>query len=154
MPVVAALYLEDIREIERRRKGKASIRVGPSDEELAFQLFAQEAQALQALTRDMTMARSLDRALRTDTALLDEHERYEEAARRDREVAHALAENRPPPANDTAAPSSTGSMVFRVPAMSEQQRFRNQVANIRLLRRYAFCISVVTHYTEIEAMYE
>lgn len=89
---IASYGLQGADDIGGRRKRKASDGSPiPSDEELAFQLFAEEARALQALASDTVFARSLDRALQADMTLLEEHERTEEVAR-------ALAEGRRPAA--------------------------------------------------------
>ncbi|KAI0374361.1 hypothetical protein BV20DRAFT_1033200 [Pilatotrama ljubarskyi] len=95
LSLIAALSLEDIDQVQGRRKGKAQD--GPlSDEELAFQLFAEEASALDTFARDVAFARSLDSALESDARLLEEYAQTEEMARRDREFARALAEGRQP----------------------------------------------------------
>lgn len=96
LSLVAACSLEDVDSVLGRRKGKDSGGL-PTDEELAFTLFASEARALQILTRDMAFAQSMDHALRTDATLLAECCRAEEMARRDREIAIAIAEGRTPP---------------------------------------------------------
>ncbi|RPD81806.1 hypothetical protein L226DRAFT_555892 [Lentinus tigrinus ALCF2SS1-7] len=96
LSLVAAYSLEDVDQIQGRRKGKD--RGGPpSDEELAFELFADEARALELLTRDMALAQSIDQALCADATLLAEYERAEEIAMRDREIARTIFEGRTPP---------------------------------------------------------
>ncbi|KAI0361832.1 hypothetical protein OH77DRAFT_1418090 [Trametes cingulata] len=95
LSLIAALSLEDIDQVQGRRKGKATD-APLSDEELAFQLFAEEASALDTFSRDLAFAQSLDKALESDARLLEEFAQAEEMARRDREYARALAEGRRP----------------------------------------------------------
>ncbi len=105
LSLVASCSLEDVEAIQGRRKGKD--RGGPlTDEELALQLFAEEARALQILAQDIALARSIDNALRADATILDQYEQIEQVERHDREVARALAEGRPPPTRrPTPAPT-------------------------------------------------
>ncbi|OJT12598.1 Protein ariadne-2 [Trametes pubescens] len=96
LSLIAALSLEDINEV--RKQSDRGPLGGPSDDEiLALQLFAEEATALDALASDIRFAQSLDKALESDARLLEELATSEEACRRDREFARALAEGRPPP---------------------------------------------------------
>lgn len=96
LSLIAALSLEDINEV-RKQSDRGSLG-GPSDDEIfALQLFAEEAAALDALASDIRFAQSLDSALESDARLLEELATSEEACRRDREFARALAEGRPPP---------------------------------------------------------
>ncbi|KAL1952155.1 hypothetical protein VTO73DRAFT_1304 [Trametes versicolor] len=96
LSLIAALSLEDINEV-RKQSDRGSLG-GPSDNEIfALQLFAEEAAALDALASDIRFAQSLDSALESDARLLEELATSEEACRRDREFARALAEGRPPP---------------------------------------------------------
>lgn len=108
LSLIASYGLQDVDEIGGRRKEKA-VDGALSDEEIAFQLFAEEARALQTLISDTIFARSLDQALQTDATLLEEHDRIEELARGDREVARALAEGRNPPAQPDSSSLSGGS---------------------------------------------
>ncbi|TBU35055.1 hypothetical protein BD311DRAFT_201275 [Dichomitus squalens] len=110
LALVASYGLQDVEDIRGRKKGKAIS--GPlSDEELALQFFAEEARALQTLVSDIAFAHSIDEALRTDADLLEEHERAEEVARRDREIARAIAEGRAPTTLKHAGLLSTMSSV-------------------------------------------
>ncbi|KAI0651662.1 hypothetical protein C8Q79DRAFT_997011 [Trametes meyenii] len=96
LSLVATLTLEDVSEIRNQRTDE--VQDGAlKDEDLALQLFAEEAGALDIFARDMLFAQSLDRALESDTTLLREFAQAEESARRDREFAIALAGGRPPP---------------------------------------------------------
>ncbi|KAI0735373.1 hypothetical protein C8Q76DRAFT_712045 [Earliella scabrosa] len=114
LSLLAACSLEDADDIRGRRKGKA--RGGPlSDEELALELFAEEARTLEILAQDMLLARSIDRAIREDVVLLDAYARTEEMERSDREIARAIAEGRPPPTR-TATPVQTVSPEAAAPA--------------------------------------
>ncbi|KZT74814.1 hypothetical protein DAEQUDRAFT_771559 [Daedalea quercina L-15889] len=95
--LVAQFALQDIDDISATRKGKASALAPKSDEEIAFELFAEEANSLLALTRDIAFARSIDDALQTDHDILQEIIREDEVARSDREYALAVQAGRPPP---------------------------------------------------------
>ena len=123
LSLIASYSLQDVDEIGGRRKGKAID--GPlSDEEIAFQLFAEEARALQALVSDTIFARSLDQALQTDTAFLEEHERIEEVEREDREAARALAEGRRP------TPRPEGSSLSKKSSTSTLASFMTTTSTI------------------------
>ena len=110
LALIASYGLQDVEDIRGRRKGR-DIAGPPSDEELALQCFTEEAHALQTLIRDIAFARSIDEAVHTDAAILEEHERAEEIARGDREIARAIAEGRPPPTNILARSLSRASSV-------------------------------------------
>ncbi|KAI0639212.1 hypothetical protein C8Q77DRAFT_1043749 [Trametes polyzona] len=116
LSLVAALSLEDIEHVRRQSvltagsPGSGS----PNDEEFALQLFAEEALALESLARDMRLAQSLNTALEADTGLLEEIARSEEACRRDREYALALAAGRPLPIVQELPPIvDSGTMAVR-----------------------------------------
>ena len=119
LSLIAAFSLEDIHEIQLQQRGSGLVL---SDEDLAFRLFAEEAHALQTFARDMTIARGLGDALRTDAALIEEHERYEDAARWDREVARAIAEGRPPPPPPPPTGTATSSSTARNSIISVEAR--------------------------------
>lgn len=96
MQLVAACYLEDVTELQASHKGKS--REGDvCDHQLALEMFAEEANTLLTSTRDMEIALGLERALRLDAAVIQELGITEERASRDREMAVALNEGRPPP---------------------------------------------------------
>lgn len=109
LALVAELALDDLEEINAGRKGKARANACPSDEEIAFQLFAQEARSLLQTTKDLVFARSLDAALDTDCTLLQELERAEACAREDHEYAVALSHGRQPPRPPTPSHQSRES---------------------------------------------
>ncbi|KAH9937495.1 uncharacterized protein B0H18DRAFT_1113321 [Fomitopsis serialis] len=88
--LIAEFALQDIDDTLSTRKGKASALAPKTDEELAFELFAEEAHALLALTRDIAFAQSLDDALRADQDIIQELLQADEVARSDREYALAL----------------------------------------------------------------
>ncbi|KAH9944551.1 uncharacterized protein BXZ73DRAFT_39160 [Epithele typhae] len=108
LALVASLSLDDVADVQGGTKGKDSHNT-LSDEELAFQLFAEEASALQTTTCDMVFARSLYQALSSDAELIEELERAEDVARGDRDIARALAEGRPPTRTNTPRPSMDDS---------------------------------------------
>ncbi|KAI0824160.1 hypothetical protein BC628DRAFT_1420258 [Trametes gibbosa] len=95
LSLIAALTLADVEEVQKRNKGKSRAG-GPADDEmLAFELFAEEAAALDTLASDIRFAQSLDKALESDAHLLDDLARAEETCRRDREFAIALSKGQP-----------------------------------------------------------
>ena len=85
LSLIAALSLEDVDEVYGRRKGKA-VDGPPSDEELALQLFAEEAYALQVYARDIELAQSIANA-----ELLAQYAQIEDFELRDREAAIAMS---------------------------------------------------------------
>ncbi|KAL1741132.1 hypothetical protein HDZ31DRAFT_46095, partial [Schizophyllum fasciatum] len=96
--LVAELALEDLADIERRRKRKARADAPPSDEELAM---AEQAAVYAALLRtmdDLRFAESMDEALEADAGVLA----AEQAVVDDRRYAEALAGGREPPARSRA----------------------------------------------------
>ena len=96
MMLVASCFLEDIADLQASHKGKS--REGDSsDDQLALELFAEEANVLLASSRDMEIALGLEKALRMDAAVIQQLEIVEDRAARDREMAVALSEGRPPP---------------------------------------------------------
>ena len=91
LALAAALALQDIEEIEARRKGKAYDGRPLTDEELAFQLFTEEANSLLAFAQDAAYAASIDKALDTDRAILRMYAASEARETRDRDMAFALS---------------------------------------------------------------
>ena len=87
LSLIAALSLQDVDEVYGRRKGKA-VDGPPSDEELALQLFAEEARALQVYAQDIELAQSIANA---DAELVAQYVQIEEFERRDREAAIAMS---------------------------------------------------------------
>jgi len=108
LALIAELCLEDVDDVAAGRKGKSKASFTPSDEEIAFELFAQEAKSLLDFTKDLTYARSIDSALETDRALVEEHMRLEIRAHEDREFALALSQGRVP-VNRSIMPGTTSS---------------------------------------------
>ena len=94
LALVAELALQDIHDISSSRKGKANALTPKTDEEIAFEMMAEEARSLLALTQDITFAQSLDEALRTDHDYIQQVVRADEVARSDREYALALSQGR------------------------------------------------------------
>lgn len=91
LAAVASLALADVDRVQARRKGKAQDGTPQTDEELAFQLFAEEASSLLALSRDVIFAQSIDRALETDRAVLRTYAACEVQETRDRDMAFELS---------------------------------------------------------------
>lgn len=109
LALIAELCLEDVDDITAGRKGKSKASFAPSDEEIAFELFAQEAKSLLDFTKDLTYARSIDSALETDRSLVEEHMRLETRAHEDREFALALSQGRVPVNRSIMPGISSGS---------------------------------------------
>lgn len=132
LSLIAALSLEDINEV--RKQSDRGPLGGPSDDKIfALQLFAEEATALDALASDIRFAQSLDSALESDARVLEELATSEEACRRDREFARALAEGGPPPyeavprpqavqARSTTASSTASVVRIKAVASSSTER--------------------------------
>lgn len=108
LTLVAELTLKDVDDVAAGRKGKGRATAEISDEELAFQLFAEEANSLLDFTKDAAFARSINYAMQTDIATVEEILREEITAREDHELAVALSEGRsraPPSRAALPAPS-------------------------------------------------
>ena len=105
LSLIAALSLQYVDEVYGRRKGKA-VDGPPSDEELALQLFAEEARALQVYAQDIELAQSIANA---DAELVAQYVQIEEFERRDREAAVAMsrAGSESPTVSMHSVPSST-----------------------------------------------
>ncbi|KZT06377.1 uncharacterized protein LAESUDRAFT_743524 [Laetiporus sulphureus 93-53] len=94
LAMIAELCLDDIDNIESAHKGKGKASTTPTDEEIALQLLAEDARSLLAVSKDAAFARSVDKALEADHALIEELVRMEATARHDREHAFALHRGR------------------------------------------------------------
>lgn len=105
--LVASLALMDIEDVQSSRKGKGREDQPISDEELAFQLYAEEVNALLTSQSDLILARSVDSALRTDRGVLKRFASEEAAAARDREYALKLSRGRTLPTNRRATTSTS-----------------------------------------------
>jgi hypothetical protein len=81
--LIAQLQLEDALEVSRGRKGKARASAPRSDEEVAFQMQAEELGSWKQLYQDYTLAKSMSDALDKDAALLEAYRVMEEAAEAD-----------------------------------------------------------------------
>ncbi|CCM02211.1 uncharacterized protein FIBRA_04291 [Fibroporia radiculosa] len=97
LATIAELTLADIDSFQASRKGKKNASAPLSDAELALQLYAEEAQHLLGVAKDVVFARSIDSALDSDFALVSELARAEASACHDRDVAVAISRGRPPP---------------------------------------------------------
>ncbi|KAH9911610.1 uncharacterized protein B0H18DRAFT_347537 [Fomitopsis serialis] len=122
LALIASFALQDIDDVSATRKGKRSAQAPKSDEELAFELFAEEAHSLLSLTQDMTFAQSLDDALRADHDILQEVLQEDEVARSDREYASALQEGR--------TPATTSASSFTQAAASYKPSLTNNTASL------------------------
>ncbi|KAJ3547549.1 hypothetical protein NMY22_g1599 [Coprinellus aureogranulatus] len=95
--LIAQLQLEDALEVSRGRKGKARASAPRTDEELAFEIQAEELGSWKQIHQDYTLAKSLSDALDQDGALLEAYRVMEEAAREDRRVAELVSRGLPAP---------------------------------------------------------
>jgi hypothetical protein len=107
LSLVAALALEDIEDIQSHAKGKGRYNAGPSDADIAMQLYAEEASQLLAYSKDAALAQSMDSAISSDRRVLAELVDEEISARHDREMAVALSEGRQPPPRTSVGGHST-----------------------------------------------
>ncbi|KAJ8502995.1 hypothetical protein ONZ45_g11245 [Pleurotus djamor] len=96
--LIANLILDDISEIENRRKGKNRHDAPQTDEELSLSLQERHLRDLLSNIRDFQFAQGLDRALSSDLRLINALSIAERAAHDDRAAALALSEERPLPA--------------------------------------------------------
>ncbi|PPR02526.1 hypothetical protein CVT24_001952 [Panaeolus cyanescens] len=94
--LIAELHLQDIADIEGRRKGKGRAGV-KSDEEYALELMMSELQSVVSISEDNRLAQSISKALETDAAYLDAFMTAEAAAEADRRVAEAVSNGQPLP---------------------------------------------------------
>lgn len=129
LALVASLTLEDLEDVRTSRKGKARSNIPLSDEEFAFQLYAEEANNLLAYSQDSAYAQSIDNALGTDRILLRDYMTLEIQAARDRDVALALNEGRaPPPDALPATNSSSGPLALLMDVMSLEYVLTSRVS--------------------------
>lgn len=97
LSLIAALTLEDVKELQDHRQSSivsASSQDTLSDEELAVQLYAEEANSLLLFAQDAALAYSINAALRSDRGLIREMVQEETAAIRDRRMALAMSAGR------------------------------------------------------------
>ncbi|KAG6830922.1 hypothetical protein H0H92_013850 [Tricholoma furcatifolium] len=99
--LIAELLIQDIADIDSRRKGKAKADAPRSDEELAFSLQRELWESTLRTVEDYIMAKSLDDAIASDHRLLRTTLIQEQAAQDDRRAALALNGGNPlPPLSD------------------------------------------------------
>lgn len=117
--LIAELHLQDLAEIEGRRKGKG--REGTtSDEEYALQLMTRELQNVVSISEDNRVAQSISKALQTDAAYLDAFVTAEQAAEADRLAAQALFNGQALPA-PIPAQTRVENRDFRMEPQSQDQ---------------------------------
>ncbi|KAH8100561.1 hypothetical protein BXZ70DRAFT_1000275 [Cristinia sonorae] len=124
LQLVATLSLQDINDVQANRKGKARQGALLSDEELAFQLYAEEANSLLTVANDAILASSIDEALKTDCAIIRQMVASENVAIRDRQLAMAMAQGRAPPtpASEPApAPLTTAARPGQIQSTSSSR---------------------------------
>ena len=100
--LILQLQNRDIEELRHASKGKNKDGK-PSDADLAVALYQQELQEMRTILTDRRMGRSFTQAILNDAPLLRESVAEENAAARDRALAHRLAGTAAP----TAAPEQT-----------------------------------------------
>ncbi|KAG6871959.1 hypothetical protein C0995_014470 [Termitomyces sp. Mi166 len=99
--LIVQLLLQDIAEINARRKGKARVDAPLSDEELAFRMQREFWENTVRTVNDYAMAKSLNDAIDTDYRFLRALSIQEQAAEDDRRAALALSNGRQlPPQSD------------------------------------------------------
>ncbi|KAF8519007.1 hypothetical protein BU17DRAFT_76032 [Hysterangium stoloniferum] len=86
----ATLHLEEIEEVAAVRKDKRKATSTPPDDEIAFQLYADELRSLLTLVQDQQLARSLIVAVETDRPLIEEIVRADRQILRDEALARRL----------------------------------------------------------------
>ena len=105
LQAIAISALQDIADVQSNQKGKSREGLPRSDAQLALDIFAEEANALLSTARDFEIAVQLEKAMRLDAPILEEHRAMEERASRDREMALALSQGRAPPPRPPTTPS-------------------------------------------------
>ena len=84
---IASLLLEDVGEVKALRKDKGREDAPPTDDVVAFDLFADELKSLLLVIQDERLARSMVDAVNTDHALIEELERIDARVLEDRSIA-------------------------------------------------------------------
>nr|AAS46753.1 hypothetical protein PDUPB2 [Pleurotus djamor] len=116
--LIANLILDDISELENRRKGKNRHDTPQTDEELSLSLQERHLRDLLGNIQDFQFAQGLDRALSSDLRLINTLSIAERAAHDDRVAALALSEGRPLPAK-TPSQRHVETMTFARPRASQ-----------------------------------
>ena len=112
--LIASLYLEEIEQVQASRKGKAQDGAPLTDEELAFQLYAEEMGRFLAVSRDAILADSIDKAIQADRTLLRAFATFEAQETRDRDMAFTLSGQTRP-----SSPASTFTDVDDVVSLAD-----------------------------------
>ena len=117
--LILQLQSRDIEELMSLKKGKG--RNGDiSDADLAVTIYQQELQSMSVILADRSMGKSLTRAVISDAAVLNESLAEENAAARDRVLAHSLAQGSGPsvaPEQTTAAYDQDDGYLARLAAL-------------------------------------
>ncbi|KAF8523612.1 hypothetical protein JB92DRAFT_2704628 [Gautieria morchelliformis] len=87
LDAIASLLLEEVGEVNAGRKDKRRQDAPPTDDEVAFDLFANELTSLLSVIQDQRMARSMEAAVNTDSALIGELEQSNTRTLEDRSIA-------------------------------------------------------------------
>ncbi|EMD41697.1 hypothetical protein CERSUDRAFT_110272 [Gelatoporia subvermispora B] len=136
---IANLGLDDLDELEShskntRRDGTLTSSSAPlSDEELALQLFWEEAQPLLSIAKDFLVGGS--RVEDDSQTLLDEFAAVEEMARLDHEMAIALSEGRDPPPRLPPIPISRSPFLSHVVDFSSDIDARHESDDTAVISR-------------------
>ncbi|KIP11509.1 hypothetical protein PHLGIDRAFT_477035 [Phlebiopsis gigantea 11061_1 CR5-6] len=115
--LIASLYLEDIDRVQASRKGKAQDGSPLTDEELAFQLYAEEMSRFLAVSRDAILAGSIDKAIEEDRTLLRAYATFEAQEARDRNMAFSLSGQTRPSAPASSTFTDADDVVSLVDAV-------------------------------------
>ena len=125
--LVLQLYLNDIMDIEGRRKGK-QIDGQPSDAELTFNLLKTELQQAQQVLSDRRLASSLALAIQQDAGTLTQIQEEENLAIQDHELARRLG-----------GVPSTGLQISEVMKDSNNDEdLTNTLAELNVTNRYVY----------------
>ena len=104
---IASLLLEDVGEVKAHRKDKGREDAPPTDDVVAFDLFADELRSLVLVIQDERLARSMVEAVSTDHALIEEMGQNDARTLEDRSIAIRI---------------SRGEDIYRLPSRSVIQR--------------------------------
>lgn len=136
--LIAQVTLEDINELENGRKRKGKEGAPLTDEEIAFQLYAEEAHTILNYVQDYYMAQSIALAIHTDSRLLKALEDEEVVANEDREYALALSQGREPPPRTFRSPPATitAPQPARAPTTAPASTLANPLSLLSFPRSY------------------
>ncbi|CAL1696543.1 unnamed protein product [Somion occarium] len=128
--LVASMTPEDVEDFQGHRNGKAADAM--TDEELAVQIYAEEANNLLILAQDSVFTRSLNTALRSDRSLIRQMVQEETSAIRDRRMALAMSSGRidvPVSTRHSVADDPASLMSAETSSDSDEEQVTSAVAS-------------------------